>query len=49
MAIPDFINETATAVTSCDGLIFVLTTLSPTPGKGEDHGFVQRQQTRVQR
>ena len=42
-------NELAAAVTSCDGLDFVLTTLSPTPGKGEDHDLVQPQHTRVQR
>lgn len=34
------LKREAAAVTSCDGLDFVLTTLSPTPGKGEDHGFV---------
>ncbi len=33
-------NETAAAVTSSGDLDFVLTTLSPTPGKGEDHELI---------
>ncbi len=33
-------NETAAAVTSCDGLRFVSTTLSPPSGKAEDHALV---------
>ena len=42
------LNETAAAVTSCDGLDFVLTTLPLTSWKDRDHGFVQPQHTRVQ-
>ena len=39
----DFTNETAAAVTSCDGLDFVLTTLPLTPWKDGDHGVVHLQ------
>ena len=43
MPINSILNEKVAAVTSCDDLDFVLTMLSPTPGKGEDHGFVHVQ------
>ncbi len=39
-------NEKAAAVTSCDGLNLVSTTLSPPPGKDEDHGLVHRHAAR---
>ncbi len=48
MANSNLTNGKPASATIRDGLIFVLTTLSPTPGKGEDHGFVQPQHTRVQ-
>ncbi len=41
-------NETAAAVTSSGDLDFVLTTLSPTPGKGEDHGLIRSRNAHVQ-
>ncbi len=42
-------NEKAAAVTICDGLNLVSTTLSPPPGKDEDHGLVHAHGKRVQR
>ncbi len=42
-------NEKPAEATIPGGLDLVLTTLSPTPGKGEDHDLVQPQHTRVQR
>ena len=41
-------NEEPTAATDHGGLNFVLTTLSPTPGKDEDHVFVHTHGARVQ-
>ena len=39
-ATPIITTKKAAAVTSCDGLNLVSTTLSPPPGKDEDHDFV---------
>ncbi len=47
MPTPITINEMAAAVTSCNGHGFVFTTLSPTPGKDEDHVFVHVHDARV--
>ncbi len=40
MLAPTTIKRKAAALTRCDGLRFVLTTLPLTPWKDRDHGFV---------